>query len=31
MAKDLGDRNGEGKAYCNLGNLFHSIGAYKQA
>ena len=31
MAKDLGDRNGEGKAYCNLGNLYHIIGAYKQA
>jgi len=27
----VGDRAGEGKAYCNLGNAYCSVGDFKQA
>jgi len=30
-AKEMGDRAGEGIAYCNLGNAYHSLGNFKQA
>ena len=31
IAKELGDRAGEGKAYGNLGNAYRSLGDVKQA
>ena len=31
IAKEVGDRAGEGRAYCNLGNAYHSLGDFKQA
>ena len=31
IAKEVGDRAGEGKAYCNLGNAYHSIGKFQEA
>jgi hypothetical protein len=31
MAKEVGDRAGEGSAYANLGNADHSQGAYAKA
>ena len=29
--KEVGDRTGEGRAYCNLGNAFEGLGDFKQA
>ena len=31
IAKEVGDRAGEGRAYGNLGNAYHSLGDFKQA
>ena len=31
IAKETGDRVGEGIAYCNLGNAYHRLGNFKQA
>ena len=31
IAKELGDRAGEGIAYCNLGIAYHRLGNFKQA
>ena len=31
IAKELGDRAGEGRAYGNLGNAYDSLGDFKQA
>jgi len=31
IAKELGDRAGEGRAYGNLGNAYQSLGDFKQA
>ena len=31
IAKELGDRSGEGNAYGNLGNAYHSLGDFKKA
>ena len=31
IAKEVGDRAGEGGAYGNLGNAYHSLGDFKQA
>ena len=31
IAKDVGDRAGEGRAYCNLGNAYHSLGDFQRA
>ena len=31
IAKEVGDRAGEGRAYCNLGNAYDSLGDFKQA
>ena len=31
IAKELGDRDGEGTAYCNLGIASQSLGNFKQA
>ena len=31
IAKELGDRAGEGSAYGNLGNAYQSLGDFKQA
>ena len=31
IAKELGDRAGEGIAYCNLGIAYHRRGNFKQA
>ena len=31
VAKEVGDRAGEGRAYGNLGNAYHSLGYFKQA
>ena len=30
IAKEVGDRAGEGRAYCNLGNAYCSLGDFKQ-
>ena len=27
----MGDRAGEGRAYCNLGNVYHSLGDFEKA
>ena len=27
----MGDRAGEGRAYCNLGNAYHSLGDFQKA
>ena len=31
IAKEIGDRAGEGKAYGNLGNAYLSLGDYQKA
>ena len=31
IAKEVGDRSGEGKAYCNLGIAYDSLGDFKKA
>ena len=31
IAKDVGNRNGEGGAYCNLGNAYHALGDFQRA
>ena len=31
MDKKVGDKHGEGKAYGNLGNVYHSLGDFKKA
>ena len=31
IAKEIGDRAGEGRAYGNLGNAYHSLGDYQKA
>ena len=31
ITKDVGDRAGEGRAYCNLGNAYHSLGNFQRA
>ena len=31
IAKDLGNRAGEGRAYCNLGNAYHSLADFQRA
>ena len=31
IAKEVGDRSGEGKAYGNLGNAYHSLGNFQKA
>jgi hypothetical protein len=31
IAKEVGDRTGEGSAYGNLGNEYHSTGDYSKA
>ena len=31
IAKEIGDRAGEGRAYGNLGNAYWSLGVYRKA
>ena len=31
IAKEVGDKHGEGEAYCNLGSAYHSLGDLKKA
>ena len=31
FAKKVGDRAGQGRAYCNLGNAYQSLGQFQQA
>ena len=31
ISKEVGDCGGEGRAYCNFGNDYYSIGKYKMA
>ena len=31
IAREVGDRAGEGRAYCNLGIAYDSLGNFKQA
>ena len=31
IVKEVGDKHGEGKAYCNLGNAYKSLGDLKKA
>ena len=31
IVKEVGDRAGEGKAYGNLGNAYHSLGKFQEA
>ena len=31
VAKEVMDRAGEGRAYCNLGNAYQGLGDFKQA
>ena len=31
ISKEVGDRAGEGKAYCNLGDAYHSVGEFQKA
>jgi len=31
IAKEIGDRAGEGRAYGNLGNTYRSLGDYQKA
>ena len=31
ISKEVGDRAGEGKAYCNLGNAYFSLGDFQKA
>ena len=31
ISKEVGDRAGEGRAYCNLGNVYDSLGDFQKA
>ena len=31
IAKEVGDRDGQGRAYCNLGNAYQCLGRFQQA
>ena len=31
IAKEVGDKVGEGRSYCNLGNAYYSLGEFKTA
>ena len=30
LSKEVGDRTGEAKAYCNLGNTYHGLGDFQK-